>query len=253
MLRSLQAEFRAGVLAPDAADPETLGGAGVVGADRFWIHRNNYVASLEGVLADTYRAVARFVGEENFRFVAHRFVRSAPPDAPSLYAYGGGLPDFIAGIQAAVDELPFLPDLARLEWAVNEAYFAADAEPLLAETLAGLAPEDYAGLRLTLHPTARLVASDYPVWHIWDAEDLDAIEPEDLPEGGDHVLVLRPADKVDAILVSPGDHAFLAALDAGAILGDAVGAALAVEPDFDLTTALAAHLERGTFIGFERG
>lgn len=252
MLRSLQAAFRAGVLAPDAATPETLGGAAVVGADRFWIYRNNYVASLTDVLADTYRAVARLVGDENFRFLAHRFVRQAPPAEPALYAYGDGFADFIAGVEAAVAELPFLPDLARLEWAVNEAYFAADAEPLVAEALAALAPEDYAGLHLALHPTARLVGSDYPVWHLWDAEGLDAIEPDDLPDGGDHVLVLRPADRVDVVLLSPGDFAFVAALGAGETLGAAAGTAAAAESSFDLTAALAAHLARGSFCGIRR-
>lgn len=256
MLRDLQAEFRAGLLAGEDTRPGRLGGAEVVGPERFWIYRNNYVASLAGALEATYPAIARLVGAENFAFLAHAYCRRHPPAEPSLHAYGGGFADHVAGIEAAVAELPFLPDLARLEWAVNEAYFAADAAPLLAESLAGLAPDDYARLRLTLHPTARLVASDHPVWHLWDAESLEAIEPEDLPDsdlpdGGDHVLVLRPGDKVDVILLSPGDHALLTALAAGAPMGEAAGAAAGAEPDFDLTAALAAHLGRGTFAGFE--
>ncbi len=247
MLRDLQAEFRAGLLTSEETAPGRLGGAGVIGPERFWIYRNNYVASLKSALEATYPAIARLIGAENFSFLAHAYSRRFPPAEPSLHAYGGGFADHVAGIEAAVGDLPFLPDLARLEWAVNEAYFAADAEPLIAEQLAALAPGDYARLRLALHPTARLVASVYPVWHLWDAEDL----ANDFPAEGDCMLVLRPGDKVDVILLSPGDHAFLSALADGSLLGEAVEAAVAAEPGFDLTASLAAHLERGTFAGFD--
>lgn len=244
MLRDLQGAFRVALADDDpGAQPDRLGGADLVAADRFWIYRNNFLASLTAALAATFPAVERFVGEDNFRFAAHGFIRAHPPEQPSLYAYGDRFPDYLAGLAPAVADFPFLPDLARLEWAVNEAYFAADGPALTPERLAGIDPADYAELRLSLHPAGRLVRSPWPIWELWDAEAV----PEPLGEGPDHVLALRRNGKVDVVLLSPGDFVFVSRLDAGLSLVAAAGEAAEAEPDFDLTAALGAHLERGTF------
>ena len=213
---------------------------------RFGIYRNNIFRSLTGVLEAAFPTVARLVGDENFAVLAHRFIAAHPPQRPELYAYGADFAAFLAGFAPAVGELPFLPDLAQVEWAVNEAYFEADAAPLNAERLSGLAPERYAGLRLRLHPTVRLIGSDWPVWDLWGAEALPDPMPPRKPGGGQRVLVRRPESKVDVVMLTPGDFAFLGALAARVTLGEAAAAGIAAEPEFDLATCLAGHLAGGT-------
>lgn len=244
MLRELQAAFRAELVDANVARmPARLAGTTLVTPDRFWIYRNNFLGSLTSVLAATFPTVERLVGENNFRYLAHRFIRAHPPTQPVLDAYGDRLSRFLETLSPAVAEFPFLPDLARLEWAVQEAYFAADGAALTPETLAAMDPSAYAGLRLRLHPAARLVRSPWPIWELWDAEAV----PDPLGEGPDHVLVLQTGGKVEVTLLSPGDFVFLSELDAGGTLEEAATAGRAAEPAFDLTTVLGAHLQRGTF------
>ena len=247
MLPDLQAAFRAGTIGRDGAAVAALSAGGMQNGHRFGIYRNNIYRSLAGVLEAAFPTVHNLVGDENFAVLARRFIAEYPPHRPQLFAYGGDFAAFLAGFAPAVGELPFLPDLARVEWAVNEAYFEADAETLNAEQLAGLAPERYAGLRLGLHPTVRLIQSDWPVWDLWGAEALPDPWPDPAPQGGQRVLVRRPESKVDVVMAPHGDFAFLSALSTRDTLGEAAAAGAAADPDFDLSACLAGHLAGGTF------
>ncbi|MYJ72159.1 MAG: DUF2063 domain-containing protein [Rhodospirillaceae bacterium] len=247
MLPDLQAAFRAATIGRDGDAVAALSAGGMQNGHRFGIYRNNIYRSLAGVLEAAFPTVRNLVGDENFTVLARRFIAECPPQRPQLFAYGGDFAAFLAGFAPAVEELPFLPDLARVEWAVNEAYFEADAETLNAGQLAGLAPERYAGLRLGLHPTVRLIESDWPVWDLWGAEALPNPLPSAKQEGGQRVLVRRPESKVDVVMATHGDFAFLSALAARDTLGEAAAAGVAADPDFDLSACLAGHLAGGTF------
>lgn len=218
---------------------------------RFAVHRNNTLASLEAVLGAAFPVVRRLVGAAFFRQAAREFVRVHPPEAPRLYAYGGAFGTFLAAYAPAAS-VPYLGDIAALEWARGEAYFAADAAPLAPAALEGIAPQRYAGIRLVPHPSARLVCSEFPILAIWRANQPEEADPAppDLASGGVRVLVLRPAMTVRSEVLSPGDSAMLAKLMADATLADAVVAAMEAEPGLDLQGVLAAHLRRGTFMGF---
>ena len=247
MLPDLQAAFRSGTIGRDGEAVAALSAGSMQNGHRFGIYRNNIFKSLTGVLEAAFPTIRNLVGGENFAVLAHRFIAAHPPRQPPLFAYGGEFPAFLAGFTPAVEDLPFLPDLAKVEWAVNEAYFEADAEPLAAGHLAGLAPESYAGLRLGLHPTVRLIGSDWPVWDLWGLEAAPDPWPPGMQEDAQRVLVRRPESKVDVVLATPGDFAFLGAIGGGEPLGRAAAAGAAADPEFDLSTCLAGHLAGGTF------
>jgi hypothetical protein len=254
MLRELQDAFRRGVLEGDDADARALIASDAIPAERrLAIYRNNTFGSLVTVLQAAFPVVCRLVGEPFFRQAAAAFVRAAPPRVPQLLAYGDAFPDFLAGFPPA-RSLPYLADTARLEWARQEALFAADAAPLAPDAvapdaLAAVPPETVAGLGFELHPSARLVASRFPILRIWQANQPEnaTVPRVDVTAGGEAVLVLRPDGAVHSHLLSPGDLALVKALDDGAPLAVAAARAAAAESGFDLQQALAGHLTRGTF------
>lgn len=253
MLRELQAAFRRGVLegVATAILPALHTVAGPGADHRLAIHRNNTYASLVEVLRAAHPVVCRLVGTDFFAAAARRFIRDQPPTAPQLSAYGGGFAAFLEDFPPA-RAVPYLPDVARLEWARLEAHFAADAPPLEPSALAAMPPERCPDLVLELHPSVRLVASPYPIQRIWAANQPErATVPRiDLEAGGQAVLVRRPAATVEAVVLPPGERALLAALGDGRPLGAAAEAALRQDPGLDLQAALAAHLLGGTFRGF---
>lgn len=250
MLRELQETMARSLLEGFKAPPPPglIAGDTARAAARFMIHRGNVVESLANALGHTYPAVKAISGDGNFRVLAAGFVRAFPPARPELMSYGGGFAEFVGGHAAALSDFPFLADLARLEWAMNESYYAGDAPVLAAETLGAVAPERLPALRLAFHPAARLVTSaHHPIYTIWAAATAGDPLPNPLPEHGEAVLVARPSGPIEAFRLDAGETVFLGAAAAGAPLGKALASAEAAAPGFDLAAALAAALSRGVF------
>ena len=224
-------------------------GRALPAARRLQIYRNNLVESLSDALDAVYPVVARLVGERCFRQLARGYVAEHPPRAGSLHEFGDALPDHLAA-QAALAEWPYLPDMARFEWACHEVYHEADDEPLAPALLAQVPLERQSSLRLPLASATRLIASDYPVLRIWSANqpasDPD-VEPISLDEGGVRVLVARRDGEVEFRVLGAAEAVWLRALAANATLAAATEAALAHAPDFDLGGVLGRHLALGTF------
>jgi hypothetical protein len=251
MLRDLQTEFAA-ALFDERPEMATRVRAGrFPAAQHLQVYRNNIVESLTGALRAVYPVVEKLVGDGFFRYAAHEYLRAHRPRSGNLHDFGNAFAGFLAGF-APVAELPYLPDVARLEWAWHQAFHAADALAFDFARLGAVPAEQHATLRFVLHPSARLLASDFPVVRIFEInqEGFDGDTSVDLGEGGVRTLVIRRGLTVHVEPLAAGEAEFLAALAGQQPLGAAVQAALAVQPEFDLTSTLAEHLQRGTLVDF---
>ena len=94
-----------------------------------------------------------------------------PPRSYDLGQAGDRLASFLQQ-DPLIERLPFLPDLARLEWAVAEAFVATNAQPLRWEELAGLDPAEVASLPLRTIPGTAVVRSEWPLLDIWRLRDV---------------------------------------------------------------------------------
>lgn len=221
-------------------------------AVRFAVYRNNVVHSLVAVLADTFPVVQQLVGDEFFGAMARPYVVDHPPTSPLMHRYGAGLPAWIADFEPAT-ALPYLSDIARLEWARLCAFHAADAEPIPVPAIAALiqAPERLAGVALVLHPSLAIVRSAHPIVSLWAAHQLgDAERDARLSQVAMHraeaALVFRDAaDDALVIGLPDADAALAAAITTGAPLG----AAQAAHPQADLVRVLSLLLQRGLVAG----
>src|SRR5256886_15277701 len=235
-LAERQRDFAAAVL--DAALPMP---AGLVGPDgepslkRFAVYRNNVVAGLTEALKDAFPAVRRIVGAEFFQAMARAYVVIEPPPSPILLDYGAGFPDFIREFEPAA-VLPYLADVARIERAWTESYHAPQASPIDPGALTAIAPEQLPMVRLQLHPSTRLVRSQFPALTIWQMNVGDGVPaPVDLAAGGEHALVVRPLAGVEVRLISRGSFNFVQALAGGASVLAGTRGALAGDCPFALT------------------
>ena len=210
---------------------------------RFAVYRNTVVHSLVQAMRARFPVVERLVGDAFFAAMARIFVIDHPPESPVLQRYGDRFPAFLAGFPP-VAGLPYLADVARLELSRGQAYHAADASPVVPEALSAAANAGDIGL--TLHPSVRIVASDWPVWSIWAANQpgADGVVTDG---GGQAVLVGRdPRLVVVTHPLPPDDHRFVAALQAGA----SFATALTIAGDgFDPSQALALLISAGLIAG----
>lgn len=240
---SAQQEFARALLDPDRPLPAGLRGPDV--ALRFAIHRNNVTVSLTDALAATFPVVLALVGEAFFRALARCYLRAGPPRSPVLAHYGGTFPAFIDAF-APARALPYLADVARLEWAQMEALHAADAAALPAPAWTALR-QDLPGLRLRPHPAARWLDSPHPVFSLWAAHQGQGAL-EDVPlDRAEAVLVVRPALEVLTVACDRGTVRLLAGLAAGDVLADACAAA-AQAGAFDPVVSLALLLRHGALL-----
>ncbi|HXH04204.1 MAG TPA: DNA-binding domain-containing protein, partial [Candidatus Competibacteraceae bacterium] len=129
-LRKLQSAFAAAVYEGrvPAALAELIVGDGLAPAARLGLYRNNTVLNLGDALAAAYPVLQRLLGADCFRALARAYIGAHPSRSGDLHDYGDALADFLAGLPELA-ALPYLADVARLEWRVHRAYFAAEAAP----------------------------------------------------------------------------------------------------------------------------
>ncbi len=240
---TLSADFdqRAFVLAlldPELPAPEGLEAPRDFAPERrFAVYRNNVCVGLIDALAERFAVCRQLVGDEFFRAMAHCYMREFLPRTPMLFEYGDGFATFVAGFEPA-RELPYLPDIARLEYAVGQAYHAEDAAPLPMDVIRAIPPDQLAGATAALHPSTHVISSKYPIVSIWrrhmSDEDLAPLELDH----GEEALVVRPQLAVGVSALPTGGSAFVHALEEGRTFREAVTTASGVAADFDLTGCL---------------
>jgi hypothetical protein len=216
---------------------------------RLAIYRRNVLATLHNSLAETYPVVRRLVGEAFFREAAARFARAASSASGDLNLYGADFAAFIEGYAFARD-LPYLPDVARLEWACHECFHGADAATLDFAALARVLPERYGEIRFALHPAVRLAASAHPVMALWEANQPERDGTPDRDAGPDHVLVRREGLAVRLRRVEAHEWRFLERLARGASLDAAIDGADPVHAEALLGEALGRFVADGVIAGF---
>jgi hypothetical protein len=221
---------------------------GQVPADRLDIYRNTFIIGVTDALRLTYPAIHRLVGEEFFAGAAGIFMVRNPPRAAYLDQYGAEFSFFLGEFPPAAG-LPYLTEVAQLEWAVSRAIHAPDRAPLALAELAALSPQHHGNVRFVPHPSIGLLRASYPVDVIWRAvldRDDAALAALNIHPAPIQLLVQRLATGVEVIRLGQAEWNFAAALCAGQPLQ----AVLDAVPGLDAATQIASHLAAGRFVGF---
>jgi len=246
-----QARFARTLLDPARPAPPGLSGpAGAARAERFAVYRNNVAVGLIEALRAAFPVVDRLVGEAFFSAMARAHAFETPPGSPVLLAYGGDFPAFIGRFEPAAS-LPYLADVAALEWAWLEAYHAPEAAPLTPADLAAAPQDQLATLHLALHPSLRWLSSAHPALTLWRRHQAQA-EPtlDDIDHAPERALVVRPEAEVQVIDLPEGAEVFLQALAAGRSLAQAAERALDAAPALDLADLMPRLFAAGAFAGW---
>lgn len=244
-----QDQFTQALFRPDAPVPNGLSDPkGRPAGKRFDVYRNNVAASLTKALETAFPVVAKLVGASNFKTLAVAYLRAHPPRTPLMMFYGKDMPAFLERFEPTAGTR-YLPDVARLELALREAYHAEDARPIEPARLQALAPDHLMAARLRLAPALRAIRSDWPVFAIWRYNVEDGAEKPVMT--AQDVAVVRPGFDPWPELLPPGLSLFLEALSKGHPFGAALDTAQAGASDFDLGGGLALMLRTGMITDIE--
>ena len=252
-LRELQQRFSAALLADDAAPPAPFSADSATGAERLAIYRRTVRTNYRNALGATFPVVQRLVGTPFFHAAVDAFVRAQPSRSGDLNAYGDTFGDFLAGYPPAA-ELPYLADIGRMEWAIDEANRAPDsaiAPDIVLAALAVVPAEHLPAARLRVEASCRLIASKFPILRIWQVNQAD--HGGDLrvafDAGPDRLRIRRESDGIAIERLAAADLAWLAALAQHESLAAAIERAQDVDATFDLGTTLHRFIGDGTIAG----
>jgi len=164
---------------------ELVEGRGPLGsADRLGVYAEMYWARLVDVLRDDFSRVAAILGSTRFTALACAYLTRHPSTRPSVRWVGAEFANFLAR-DGAVEGLPFLADVARLEWTRMAAFNAADAAPLRVESLRAIPPSQWPRLTFQTVPALHVLRVAWPVHELWAADDAQVV-----------ATALRPAETV---------------------------------------------------------
>ncbi len=144
--------------------------SGVSGQESIAIYRNNTLGSQYDALADFYPVIKKILGTQYFRQITRPFILQYPSKTENLNHYGQEFSSYLSNLithRPELQDYPYLPDLARLELAYHQCYFALNDDTFDFNGLSQLNNKQYAQLYFVLSHSLALIESNYPIDAIW--------------------------------------------------------------------------------------
>ncbi|WP_020405573.1 DNA-binding domain-containing protein [Hahella ganghwensis] len=208
---------------------------------RLSIYRNNVTAGLTQYLKEVYPVIEKLVGQEFFEAMCERYIRKEQPEQGDVHLYGEGFAGFLCGFDPLA-ALPYLADVACLEWHHHRAYYITEQPPLDLTT----DQEQLLQSRPVLNTGVAIVHSRFPVDAIWQqARDHESEFNVDLESGPVTVLVFRHQQQVQVWNLSEAASALLLSVQSGNTLGEAIESAFSYPGHEQLPEFISQCLQQG--------
>lgn len=245
-LRDIQAAFMHDTYSGERTSAGFLDPA-VSSEARLNIYCNNTVFGLTEVLANAYPVLKKIVGEEFFRTIAHHYLKVHPQSAGNRHMFGGQLSQFLEAFEPAVT-LPYLGDVAALEWAHFQACIANDEIIMDFAALSAAMSLDSAFV-MRLHPSVCVLSQTFNALDIWKEHQKRATGTVQLLRRPHGLMVWRgPEDSVLMRRVSPSFRTLLQSCQKGISFAGAMTlAGISLDDTQEIQREFAQALLSGVF------
>jgi hypothetical protein len=210
------------------------------------VYRNTVIHGAVEALRANYPVVEQIVGEEMFEHVGVDFASTCPPRDPVLAVYGAEFADWLLH-QEWITDLPYLPDVAKVERMHLKCLFASDDDPMPKEQAKKVAELRDSTLRL--HPAVQFAWLSTPAMSIWLAHQrsvVGEIVPEWKSEGA---IFARPEPfKTHTARIGRAAHRLLSGLRLGETLSASMAAASRLYPEENPAAVFASLVNLGVFV-----
>lgn len=146
-------------------------------SQQFHIYQDSFIGRLQKILSSTFPVCQKLVGDDFFFNMTIPYIETHAP-TNDLNRYGATFSDFISQHPVA-PQLPYLADVAKLEWAWQETFTAKDNPLFNFDELAAAYHDGLRDIFFKLPERSSLLNSPYPLQHIWETNQ-DAYQGDTL-------------------------------------------------------------------------
>ncbi len=144
---------------------------------RLTIYSDAYRLRLLEALTDTYPTMLKYLGESSFTELATAYIDAHPSTYKSIRWFGDSLANFLSQ-GAQYQPLPFLIELAQLEWTLTLVFDAADSPIFNLQDMANIPMESWENMVLKTHPSVHLLNFSWNVVEYWRSIETKTELPE---------------------------------------------------------------------------
>ncbi len=185
---------------------------GVEGDERMDVYAEGYLARVMEALAEVYETIYHLLGRDAFIELSESYIHAHPSHSYNLNFIGDHMTEYIQETPV-IKKLPFLSDLASLEWSVAKAFHATNEDVFDPRSLEGLAEEDWDQLKINFQPSVTVISSSWPILDIWKARKTPLKEIDiDLIDRPQTVLVYRRGLEVVCQMIDPSQAKLIRSL-----------------------------------------
>lgn len=172
-IKNIQDDFIEGIFGGDKepAASHVIGDKKLTAKERFGIYRGSVHGILSQTLELTYPVCKSLVGDKFFDNMISIFIDKHPPNTSFFAEYGNKFPEFLSTFEH-VKDIPYIVDVANLEWARHKIWHKKDKQATDFSKLSEITEEQQ--VTFTLSETVHLLQSKYRIDDIWFAHQDDS-------------------------------------------------------------------------------
>lgn len=187
-LKETLENFQSYILENNSAIEKEITEEGKASVDtRLKVYGNAYYLRLIEVLEDDFPILSKTLGKDKFSQLARDYTDAYPSNHYSVGAFSRHFSKFLS-TNTSLD--PIYSELANLEWHLGEVIYAADAPVLTLEDLKLIPPDEWIELKLTFHPSVRVLTLFYNAAELYKTinEKLPQPSIKQIPNGEDWLV-----------------------------------------------------------------
>jgi hypothetical protein len=134
------------------------------------VYGRAYFHRLFSSMAADFPAIRTLLGQSSFERLVSSYLFYFPSTVTNIDEVGLNLPIYLKEYSLSA-MLPFLADLAKLEWLLLESFYSEDSPALSLERLQNMPEKVWGRAQLRLSKHVRFLNSDFPVVEMWEKRE----------------------------------------------------------------------------------
>lgn len=179
--------------------------------EQLFIYQQSIHDGLINALQQIYPVCVKLVGDRYFYSMAKKYVLSTPSRSADLSHYGKSFSTYIKQ-HPVLTSVPYLSDIAKLEWAYHQIFHAKNETELNIESIYKYSAEQLTKCIFSLPISHHFITSHFPVDRIWEMHQSTSEDSLNIEESAGYYFVFRRSYEIHIDRITKQEYIFLKAI-----------------------------------------